>query len=111
MHPVDSRWFRNNIGSKRVDSYTWAGAANLRQHLKNHRGGREISRYDVRPGDVIFAYCKKDRQWNHAGVVTGGSRGNVSITQHGSKNHTTLNQWLKPKKITAVSIIRPGRRS
>ncbi|MEV0254028.1 DNRLRE domain-containing protein [Streptomyces sp. NPDC050732] len=106
-----SRWFRNNIGWKRVDSYTWAGAANLRQHLKNHRGGREISRYDVRPGDVIFAYYKKDRQWNHAGVVTGGSRGNISITQHGSKNHTTLNQWLKPKKITAVSIIRPGRRS
>lgn len=43
-----------------------AGAANLRQHLKNHRGGREISRYGVRPGHV---------------------------------------------KITAVSIIRPGRRS
>ncbi|WP_369212645.1 DNRLRE domain-containing protein [Streptomyces flavofungini] len=106
-----SRWFRNNIGWKRLDSYTWAGAANLRQHLKNHRGGREISRYDVRPGDVIFAYYKKDRQWNHAGVVTGGSRGKISITQHGSKNHTTLSQWLKPKKITAVSIIRPGRRS
>ncbi len=106
-----SRWFRNNIGSKRLDSYTWAGAANLRQHLKNYRGGREISRYNVRAGDVIFAFYRSDRQWNHAGIVTGASRGSVSITQHGSKNNTTLNQWLKNKDITSVSIIRPGRRS
>ncbi|MFI6642636.1 DNRLRE domain-containing protein [Streptomyces sp. NPDC050504] len=106
-----SRWFMNRIGPMKLDSYTWAAAANLRQHLKDHRGGREISRYDVRPGDVIFAYYKKDRRWNHAGVVTGGKGGNVNISQHGSKNHTTLNQWLKPGKITAVSIIRPGRRS
>ncbi len=60
---------------------------------------------------MIFAFYRQDRQWNHADVVTGGKRGNLNITQHGSKNHTTLNQWLKPKKITAVSIIRPGRRT
>ncbi|MDG4863523.1 amidase domain-containing protein, partial [Streptomyces sp. T-3] len=106
-----ARWFRHNIGSKRLDSYSWAGAANLRQHLKNYRGGKEISRYSVRPGDVIFAFYRSDKQWNHAGVVTGGSGGKVNITQHGSKRHTTLNQWLKQKDITAVSIIRPGRRS
>ncbi|WP_172387138.1 DNRLRE domain-containing protein [Streptomyces sp. MNP-20] len=106
-----SSWYRGKIFWKRVDSFTWAAAANLRQHLKKYRGGREISRYDARPGDVIFAFYRKDRQWNHAGVVTGGKRGNLNITQHGSKNHTTLNQWLKPKKITAISVIRPGRRS
>ncbi|MFJ2740065.1 hypothetical protein ACIO3O_10370 [Streptomyces sp. NPDC087440] len=45
-----SRWFQNKIGPKRFDSFTWAGANNLRDHLKAHRSGREISRYDVRPG-------------------------------------------------------------
>lgn len=65
----------------------------------------------VSEGDAIFAYYKRDRQWNHAGAVTGSSRETISITQHCIKNHTTLNQWLKPKTITAVSITRPGRRS
>ncbi|WYB32472.1 amidase domain-containing protein [Streptomyces sp. SM1P] len=65
-----SRWFRNNIGPLRLDSYTWAAAANLRQHLKNHRGGREISRYDARPGDIIFGYYRSSKKWNHTGVVT-----------------------------------------
>ncbi|MFF8828670.1 DNRLRE domain-containing protein [Streptomyces sp. NPDC015131] len=107
-----SRWFRNSIGWWRVDSYTWAAAANLRQHLKNYRGGREISRYDARPGDVIFGYYTSSKRWNHTGVVTAAKGGNISITQHGRKSHTTLNQWFKGNKhLSAISIIRPGRRS
>ncbi|MER7517135.1 DNRLRE domain-containing protein [Streptomyces sp. NPDC126499] len=108
----ESRWFRNNIGWIRLDSYTWAAAANLRQHLKNHRGGREISRYDARPGDVIFGYYRSSKKWNHAGVVTGGKGDKITITQHGRVHHTTLSQWFKNNKnLSAVSIIRPGKRS
>ncbi|MGW1150656.1 DNRLRE domain-containing protein [Streptomyces rubiginosohelvolus] len=107
-----SRWFRNNIGPLRLDSYTWAAAANLRQHLKNHRGGREISRYDARPGDIIFGYYRSSKKWNHTGVVTAAKGGNINITQHGTAAHTTLNQWFKRNKnLTAISIIRPGKRS
>ncbi|MGR8007493.1 DNRLRE domain-containing protein [Streptomyces hypolithicus] len=107
-----SRWFRNNIGWIRLDSYTWAAAANLRQHLKNHRGGREISRYDARPGDVIFGYYTSSKAWNHTGVVTAAKGGNISITQHGRVHHTTLSQWFKNNsKLGAISIIRPGKRS
>ncbi|MFD7233336.1 amidase domain-containing protein [Streptomyces sp. NPDC059881] len=107
-----SRWFRNNIGWIRLDSYTWAAAANLRQHLKSYRGGREISRYDARPGDVIFGYYRSSKKWNHTGVVTAAKGGNISITQHGRTSHTTLNQWFKGNKhLSAISIIRPGKRS
>lgn len=107
-----SRWFRNNIGPIRLDSYTWAAAANLRQHLKNHRGGREISRYDARPGDIIFGYYRSSKKWNHTGVVTSAKGGNINITQHGTAAHTTLNQWFKRNKnLSAISIIRPGKRS
>ncbi|MGW2018467.1 DNRLRE domain-containing protein [Streptomyces sp. NPDC001927] len=107
-----SRWFRNNIGWIRLDSYTWAAAANLRQHLKNHRGGREISRYDARPGDVIFGYYTSSKAWNHTGIVTGGKGDKITITQHGRVHHTTLSQWFKNnKKLSAISIIRPGKRS
>jgi DNA-binding transcriptional regulator YdaS (Cro superfamily) len=107
-----ARWFRNNIGWIRLDSYTWAAAANLRQHLKNYRGGREISRYDARPGDVIFGYYRTSKAWNHTGVVTAAKGGNISITQHGRVHHTTLNQWFKNNKnLSAISIIRPGKRS
>ncbi|WP_455351214.1 DNRLRE domain-containing protein [Streptomyces sp. SYSU K217416] len=108
----ESRWFRNNIGWIRLDSYTWAAAANLRQHLKKHRGGREISRYDARPGDVIFGYYTSSKAWNHTGVVTGGKGDKITITQHGRVHHTTLSQWFKNnKKLSAISIIRPGKRS
>ncbi|MFJ2738034.1 DNRLRE domain-containing protein [Streptomyces sp. NPDC087440] len=97
-----SRWFQNKIGPKRFDSYTWAGANNLRNHLKAHRGGREISRYNVRPGDVIFAFYRSDRTWNHAGVVTGGSAGRMNIVQHVGKNQrlnqSTLNGWFQRNK-------------
>ncbi|MEU3972208.1 DNRLRE domain-containing protein [Streptomyces bacillaris] len=108
-----ARWFRNRIGPKLLDSYTWAGATNFRNHLKAYRGGREISRYDAKPGDVIFAFYRSDKRWDHAGIVTARNKGNVNISQHGArgKDHTTLNNWLKNKDITAVSIIRPGRRS
>ncbi|MDN3293396.1 amidase domain-containing protein [Streptomyces ficellus] len=105
-----SRWFRNNIGSWRLDSCTWAGAANLRQHLKNYRGGREISRYDAQPGDVIFAYYTSSKAWNHAGIVTAAKGGNINISQHGSRPQTMLNRWFDNKHLSAISIIRPGKR-
>ncbi|WP_159030107.1 DNRLRE domain-containing protein [Kitasatospora albolonga] len=107
-----ARWFRNNLSFLRLDSYTWAAAANLRQHLKNYRGGREISRYDARPGDVIFGFYRTSKAWNHTGVITAAKGGKINITQHGRSHHTTLNQWFKNNKnLSAISIIRPGKRS
>ncbi|MEO3974812.1 DNRLRE domain-containing protein [Streptomyces sp. CAU 1734] len=106
-----SRWFRNNIGPKRLDSYTWAGAANLRDHLKRFRGGKEMSQRNARRGDVIFGYYKSSKRWNHAGVVSGVNGGTIHIIQHGSSTYATLSSWLRNKNLTKVSIIRPGTRS
>ncbi|MEU0086177.1 hypothetical protein, partial [Streptomyces sp. NPDC006274] len=41
--------------------------------------GREISRYDARPGDVIFGYYRTSKAWNHTGVVT-AAKGGASMS-------------------------------
>ncbi|MFF8959995.1 DNRLRE domain-containing protein [Streptomyces sp. NPDC014894] len=105
-----SRWFRNNIGPKRLDSYTWAGAANLRDHLKRFRGGAEISTRNARRGDVIFGYYKSSKRWNHVGIISTVGNGTIHITQHGTSTYATLSSWLRNKNLTKVSIIRPSTR-
>ncbi|MFI1018623.1 DNRLRE domain-containing protein [Streptomyces sp. NPDC020965] len=106
-----SRWFRNNIGTTRRDSLTWSVTQNHRDHLKKHRAGKEISQRSARQGDVIFAYYKNLRRWNHAGIVWTVHTGQINILQHGSSNSTTLSKWLRTGNISKVSIVRPGKRS
>ncbi|GAA3399309.1 DNRLRE domain-containing protein [Streptomyces roseoviridis] len=108
-----SKWWQRRVYPRGVaqvtSSWSWAAANNLRNHLKAHRVGREISRYDARPGDILFVYYKSDRTWNHAAVIVSAGGGNAEVRQHGGSNINTLANILKKKDVGSVSIIRPGK--
>ncbi|WP_432114669.1 DNRLRE domain-containing protein [Streptomyces sp. S1] len=110
-----SKWWQNRVYPRGVpqvtSSWSWAAANNLRNHLKSYRVGREISRYDARPGDILFVYYRSDRTWNHAAVIVSASGGNAEVRQHGGSNINTLANILKKKDVGSVSIIRPGTTS
>jgi hypothetical protein len=78
-----------------------------------HRPATRISKTDnAQLGDIVFFKWKKERRYNHAAVVTSKVRGHLGLSQHGIKNHTTLDDVLARYRGTSnpiqrVLIIRP----
>ncbi|MFD7002326.1 amidase domain-containing protein [Streptomyces mirabilis] len=112
---TDGAWWQQYylFGSVKNKSYTWSGADNLRRHFSGHRPATRISKtYNAQLGDIVFFKWKKERRYNHAAVVTSKVQGHLGLSQHGIKNHTTLDDVLARYRGTSnpiqrVLIIRP----
>ncbi|MFE1285757.1 amidase domain-containing protein [Streptomyces sp. NPDC058751] len=112
---TDGAWWQQYylFGSIKNKSYTWSGADNLRRHFSGHRPSARVSKtYNAQLGDIVFFKWKKERRYNHAAVVTSKVQGHLGLSQHGSKNHTTLDDVLARYRGTSnpiqrVLIIRP----
>ncbi|MFJ5267378.1 amidase domain-containing protein [Streptomyces sp. NPDC088358] len=112
---TDGAWWQQYylFGSVKNKSYTWSGADNLRRHFSGHRPASRVSRtYNAQLGDIVFFKWKKERRYNHAAVVTSKVQGHLGLSQHGIKNHTTLDDVLARYRGTSnpiqrVLIIRP----
>ncbi|WP_079065191.1 amidase domain-containing protein [Streptomyces olivochromogenes] len=112
---TDGAWWQQYylFGSVKNKSYTWSGADNLRRHFSGHRPATRISKtHNAQLGDIVFFKWKKERRYDHATVVTSKVQGHLGLSQHGIKNHTTLDDVPARYRGTSnpiqrVLIIRP----
>lgn len=112
---TDGAWWQQYylFGSIKNKSYTWSGADNLRRHFSGHRPSSRVTKtYNAQLGDIVFFKWKKEPRYNHAAVVTSKVQGHLGLSQHGIKNHTTLDDVLARYRGTSnpiqrVLIIRP----